>query len=71
MRTSLLFKSGLIARSKDLEFKPISLVIGLTVNKPFVFVQLTHAIVDEIFDLSDGSPAGHTKKSINNPIGSS
>jgi len=61
--------TGLIAWSRDLEFKPISSCKSLTIDKPFVVVQLDSTKMRKVTDRFDGSPlAGHTKKAVNNEI---
>jgi len=61
--------TGLIAWPMGLEFKPISSAKSLTIDKPFVVVQLDSTIVRKVTDMFDGSPgAGHTKKPIDNVI---
>lgn len=61
--------TGLIAWPMGLEFKPISSAKSLTIDKPFVVVQLDSTIMRKVTDMFDGSPgSGHTKKPINNVI---
>jgi len=61
--------TGLIAWPMGLEFKPISSAKSLTIDKPFVVVQLDSTIMRKVTDRLLGSrDSRHTKKSVNNII---
>jgi hypothetical protein len=63
--------TGLIAWSFDQEFKPISLCVGLTIDKPFVSVQIAHATMRKCINHLLGSRAlgaCHTKEAVDDKV---